>query len=69
MKKKCAIDIYSGAKYDKRRHIARESFWSDGRFLYWGWLYDSTGEIVGDWTAQTMQDAEKALGVKFQEEL
>ena len=62
---KCLIDIYSGDRYDTKRHIARELFWSDGRFCYWGYLYNAAGEIVGDYTAETAQDAEAALGVHF----
>lgn len=65
MKKKCVIDIYSGEAYDKSRHVARRLYWSDGRLCYWGWLYGSGGEIVGDYTAESVQAAEKALCVKF----
>ena len=65
MNHKCHIDIYSGEEYDATRHFPHEVFWSDGRLLYWGWLYDARGEIVGDFTAQTIQDAEQTLGAKF----
>ena len=61
----CNIDIYSGEAYDRARHIARELFWSDGRFCYWGWLYNAAGEIVGDYTAESAQAAAAALGVRF----
>ena len=62
---KCIIDIYNGEAYDPKKHIAKEIYWSDGRLCYWGWLYDSHGKEVGDFTAPSVQDAEKALGVKF----
>ena len=65
MSAKCTIDIYSGEAYDKARHIARELFWSDDSFRYWGLLYDAAGKIVGDYTAKTAEDAEAALGVRF----
>lgn len=61
----CTIDIYDGSDYDPASHFARECFWSDGRFVYWGWLYDKAGKIVGDYTAGSMEAASKALGVKF----
>ena len=65
MSAKCRIDIYSGEAYDRTRHVARELFWSDDSFRYWGWLYNAAGEVVGDYTAETAQDAEAALGVRF----
>ena len=65
MQSNAVIDIYNGEAYDPQKHLAKEVFWSDGRFCYWGWLYDSSGREVGDFTAPSVQDAEKALGVKF----
>lgn len=65
MDAKCKIDIYGGGVYNRKRHIARELFWSDGRSCYWGWLYDAAGKVVGDYTAESAQDAEAALGVRF----
>ena len=47
MSAKCTIDIYSGEAYDRTRHVARELFWSDDSFRYWGWLYNAAGEVVG----------------------
>lgn len=63
----CVIDMYWGATYDKARHFVPEIFWSDDSLRYWGWIYDARepGKIVGDFTAQTVQDASRALGVKF----
>lgn len=65
MKSECVIDMYHGEAYDKTRHYVRSCFWSDGRLTHWGWIYNRAGRIIGDFTAERMQDAEKALGVKF----
>jgi len=58
------IDMYDGATYDPKRHSVPQLFWSDGRMRYWGWIYHGK-EIVGDFTANSAQEAEKALGVKW----
>ena len=50
--------------YDPKRHGVPRLYWSDGRLCYWGWIYDGE-KIVGDFTADTVQAAEKAFGVKF----
>lgn len=67
MKSKCVIDIYSGEAFDKAKHAAGDIHWCDMRLCYWGWIYSATNEYetVGDFTAETVQDAEAALGVKF----
>lgn len=65
MKGKCVIDMWNGEAYDKAKHHPDEIFWSDGSLRYWGWIYDANGEKVGDFTAETAQDAEQALGVTF----
>lgn len=64
---KCIIDIYNGEAYDPKKHIAKEIYWSDGRFYYWGWIYDvnDNDKVVGDFTAESVQAAEAALDVKF----
>ena len=67
MKAKCVIDMWNGEAYDKAKHYPDRIYWSDGRFIYWGWIYDANGKEVGDYTAESVQDAEKALGVKFVE--
>ena len=59
------IDMHNGEKYDPARHTVPGIFWSDGRLVYWGWIYDGE-KIVGDFTAEAAQDAEKALGVRFE---
>ena len=64
---KVKIDIYSGEAYDATRHHVCSCYWSDGRLCYWGWIMNRVGKIIGDFTAPTMQDAEKALCVKFEE--
>ena len=64
---KVIIDMYGGEDYDATRHNVPVCYWSDDRLLYWGWIYGKGGECVGDFTAPTVQDAEKALGVKFRE--
>ena len=65
MKAKCVIDIYSGKPYEKGVHLTPCCYWSDGLLRYWGWIYNNAHKIVGDWHAERLQDAEKALGVKF----
>jgi len=59
------IDMWNGEAYDKAKHHPAEIYWSDGQLCYWGNIYDQNGEAVGDFTAPSVQDAEKALGVKF----
>ena len=66
MKAKCVIDMWHGEKYDPKKHCVPGIHWSDGRLIYWGWIHaGEKGEIVGDFTAESAQDAEKALGVKW----
>lgn len=67
MKAKCVIDMWHGEKYNKAAHVVPWCYWSDGRLCYWGWIFDKDGKEVGDFTAETMQDAQKALGVTFRE--
>ena len=62
---KVKVDMHNGEQYDPARHTVPAIYWSDGRRVYWGWIYRG-GEIVGDFTAEAAQDAEKALGVRFQ---
>lgn len=64
MIKGCKIDMWYGEAYDRERHLVPVCYWSDGRMCYWGWIY-SGEKIVGDFTAASMQDAERELGVKF----
>ena len=64
MKGGCVIDMYNGVTYDPKRHSVPQLFWSDGQLRYWGWIYDGE-KIVGDFTANSAQEAEKALSVKF----
>ena len=61
------IDMWYGEAYDKAKHFAPVAYWSDDSFRHWGWIYDANGKEVGDYTAESVQDAEKALGVKFVE--
>lgn len=65
MKENVGIDMWHGEAYDKSKHSAPKIYWNDSRFYYWGWIYDRTGKEVGDFTAPSVQSAEKALGVKF----
>lgn len=67
MAKKFILDIYSGESYDRKKHFPKVCFWSDDRCRYWGWIYGANGEIEGDFSAESMQIAEKRLGVKFSE--
>ena len=60
----CVIDMWYGDSYDPKRHSVPQLFWSDGRLLYWGWIYDGN-KAIGDFTAGSAQEAEKALGVKW----
>lgn len=64
---KCVIDIYNGEAYDKAKHTVPSIYWSDGRFYYWGWIYDANDKdkVVGDFTAESVQAASAALGVEF----
>lgn len=63
---KCNIDMWHSEAYDMARHDVQGIYWSDGRLCYWGWIYDrTTGKVGGDFTAGSVQDAEKALGVHF----
>lgn len=63
----CKIDMYSGKPYDKSKHGRIDIFWSDVRMRYWGWIYskDKINGIIGDFTADSVREAEKSLGVKF----
>lgn len=67
MYKKFILDIYNGERYNKSKHFPGVCFWSDDRCRYWGWIYGKSGEIEGDFSAASMQIAEKRLGVKFKE--
>ena len=59
------IDMRNGREYDPARNRVPAIFWSNGRGLYWGWIYEGE-HLVGSFTAETAQDAEKALGVRFE---
>ena len=61
------IDIYSGKPYNEVEHGRIDIFWSDGQMRYWGWIYskDKINGIIGDFTSDSVHEAEKALGVKF----
>lgn len=61
------VDIYDGVPYSKERHMVPAINWSDGRMVYWGWIYarGGRGRVVGDFTANTVQEAEKCFGIKF----
>lgn len=65
MKAGCVIDMYNGKSYEKGVHIVPGFFWSDGLLRHWGWIYNHAWKVVGDWHAERLQDAEKALGVTF----
>lgn len=59
--------MYDGIPYDKKCHMVQAINWSDGRMIYWGWIYarGGRGRIVGDFAARTVREAEKFFKVKF----
>lgn len=61
------VDMYDGVPYSRERHMVPAINWSDGRLVYWGWIYakGGRGRIVGDFTARTVREAEKFFKVKF----
>lgn len=61
------VDMYDGVPYSKKRHVVPSINWSDGRLVYWGWIYarGGRGGIVGDFSARSVQDAERFFGVKL----
>lgn len=69
MSDECKIDMYHGERYDSKRHNVPICYWSDTRLIYWGWIYtkDKERRLVGDFTAPTVQAAERALHLKFRE--
>lgn len=52
------IDMYHGNKPSEADRVT--TFWSDGRFTYWGWIFKN-GEIIGDFNADSLQDVEKTF--------
>lgn len=61
------VDMYDGVTYSKKRHVVPLINWSDDRLVYWGWIYarGGRGGIVGDFSARSVQEAERFFGAKF----
>ena len=61
------IDMYGGKPFNRGECGNIDIFWSDGQMKYWGWIYskDKINGIIGDFTSDSVHEAEEALGVKF----
>lgn len=58
------IDMYEG-EYDPARNGV-VWWWSDTAAKYYGWIRDSKGVVVGDFYADSLQEAECGLGLKLE---
>lgn len=58
------IDMYEG-EYDSSRNSV-VWWWSDTAAKYCGWIRNPEGVVVGDFSADSLQDAERGLGVKLE---
>lgn len=58
------IDMYE-REYDPARNSV-VWWWSDTAAQYCGWIRDSKGVVVGDFSADSLQEAERGLGLKLE---
>lgn len=58
------IDMYDG-EYDPARNSV-VWWWSDIAVKYYGWIRGPKGIVIGDFSADTLQEAECGLGLKLE---
>lgn len=58
------IDMYEG-EYDPSRNGV-VWWWSDTAAKYYGWIRGPKGVVVGDFYADSLQEAERGLGLKLE---
>lgn len=60
------IDMYEGKCNPARNSVVL--WWSDTAARYFGWIRDSKGVVVGDFSADNLQEAERNLGCRLEVE-